>query len=435
MTEVSPEKETEIVADNPKPRQRRESIIQQQQTHEIFDSFDDDNDGQLNRNELRKAIAVITGKNEIDMEHVESLLDEFDRDENGMLDFCEFQTLEKYLKRNSGKRRSSRISFCLHELAILMEEGDEGFDDEDITVASGLELNFRRRDSGANRISHSGSLTSLVNKVVGKAQRDNFRLLKGCANKLYPFRDILCVQDGNILNKSEMNKSRQIVFDDVFNEDELTVGGDHDPDFDAIFSPSEMRCLALVSHNEMKKTMREFVLANRNILKKFRLTGTNSTMTMLKEVFKDEPPGTVAFGPACASGPLGGDAELVAHMVTGKIGGIFFFQDPMNAHPHRADIDCLVRQALVHNTMMAETPTSALMLIECLRTALQNGRPELIPSFFFSLQSPTVEAYKAQQKAVVDSQKKDARASMIVMNQPLQKRPSTISAFTMNTDN
>jgi methylglyoxal synthase len=162
----------------------------------------------------------------------------------------------------------------------------------------------------------------------------------------------------------------------------------------------------------MKSTMREFVMTNKNLLKKFRLTGTNSTMTMLKEVFKDEDPGTVMFGPSCASGPLGGDAELVAHMVSGKIGGVIFFQDPMDAHPHRADIDCLVRQALVHNTMMAETPTSAIMLLQCLRTALMENRAELIPSFFFSLQSPTVEAYKAQQSAVVNMQKQNVHNMM-----------------------
>ena len=152
--------------------------------------------------------------------------------------------------------------------------------------------------------------------------------------------------------------------------------------------------------------MREFVMANKNLLKKFRLTGTNSTMTMLKEVFKDEPAGTVVYGPACASGPLGGDAELVAFLVSGKIGGIVFFEDPMDSHPHRADIDCLVRQALVHNTILVETPASALILTTVLRMALQGeGKPELIPSFFFSLQSPTVEAYKNKQKSVVESHK------------------------------
>ena len=105
----------------------------------------------------------------------------------------------------------------------------------------------------------------------------------------------------------------------------------------------------------------------------------------------------------------GGDAELVAHMVSGLIGGIIFFQDPMDSHPHRADIDCLVRQALVYNTLFAVTPTSAIQMVECFRIALMNNKPELIPSFFLSLQSPTVEEYKMQQKSVVDKQKESVK--------------------------
>ena len=163
---------------------------------------------------------------------------------------------------------------------------------------------------------------------------------------------------------NDFNKSKAIDFDAFVCDEDLYDEGataSTDPDFVSAFSPSDMRRLALVSHSGMKKTMRQFVVvSNKNLLKKFRLTGTNSTMTMLKEVFKDEAPGTAVFGPSCASGTLGGDADLVAHLVTGKIGGIIFFQDPVHSHPHRADIDCLFRQALVHNTMLVETPTSAL---------------------------------------------------------------------------
>lgn len=229
-------------------------------------------------------------------------------------------------------------------------------------------------------------------------------MLDSIAKDLYQFRDLLCVQNSNMNPSIDLNASKAIDVGSLVSN--KASYEDSDPDFKSAFTPSDMRCLALVSHNGMKKTMREFVTANKNLLKKFRLTGTNSTMTMLKEVLKDEPPGTVIFGPSCASGPLGGDAELVAHLVTGQIGGIFFFQDPMDSHPHRADIDCLCRQVLVYNTMMAETPTSALMLMYTLRAALQGkGKPSLIPSFFFTLQSPTVEAYKARQKSVVQAQK------------------------------
>ena len=62
-----------------------------------------------------------------------------------------------------------------------------------------------------------------------------------------------------------------------------------DPVIQSQFHPTEMRCLALVAHNHMKPAMKTFVMANKNLLKHFMLTGTNTTMTMLKEVFGDDP--------------------------------------------------------------------------------------------------------------------------------------------------
>lgn len=53
--------------------------------------------------------------------------------------------------------------------------------------------------------------------------------------------------------------------------------------------------------------MKEFVIRHQKVLKRFRLTGTNSTMTMLKSVLGTDD---VAYGPTCSSGPLGGDAEV-----------------------------------------------------------------------------------------------------------------------------
>ena len=143
-----------------------------------------------------------------------------------------------------------------------------------------------------------------------------------------------------------------------------------DPDFASMFATDDMRLLALVSHNNMKHSMKQFVIANKNVLKKFRLTGTNTTMSMLKEVFGDDP--EVVYGPKCKSGPLGGDAQLVAMAVTGHLAGCIFFIDPMDAHPHSADIECLVRQGNVHNILMMNNPTTAHICLNSLRVALKS---------------------------------------------------------------
>jgi hypothetical protein len=76
---------------------------------------------------------------------------------------------------------------------------------------------------------------------------------------------------------------------------------------------------------------------------------------------------------------------------SGKLRGILFFQDPLTSHPHQCDIECLVRQAVMHNTLMANTPVMVTACMEVFKTALMGvGRPELIPSFSFDLQCPTV---------------------------------------------
>jgi len=356
---------------------------------EAFKRYDQDGNGLLTRKEFRSVVEDIAGS-DFSFQHIDTLFEEFDNDGSGTFDFFEFRTMMKYLKKSAPRERS--LSLDLDDLIV---EGDDTFDVIDDAVAD-------------------TDMTKHIQSIVQRSRRDSATMLKSIASDLYHVRNLLCVQDMNLDPKMDMGASVALNFDHLVSGDICLQENSMDPDFEAAFSPSDMRCLALVSHNGMKKTMREFVMANKNLLKKFRLTGTNSTMTMLKEIFRNEPSGTVVFGPACASGPLGGDAELVAHMVSGRIGGILFFQDPMDSHPHRADIDCLVRQSLVYNIMLAETPLSALMLLPCLRMGLMGkGKPELIPSFFFSLQSPTVESYKSQQKNVVEKQKSMARMALL----------------------
>ena len=68
--------------------------------------------------------------------------------------------------------------------------------------------------------------------------------------------------------------------------------------------------------------------------------------------------------------------ELVDLMSGGQLGGILFFQDLMTSHAHQCDIDCLIRQALVHNTVIATTPTTAMTVMKVFGKDLKGeGRP------------------------------------------------------------
>ena len=166
-------------------------------------------------------------------------------------------------------------------------------------------VHFDQSSLNTSSLNETQNMTALIRKAIANFERDDKKVLKKIASKLYPLKDMLCVQDSTFDDTIDLGESRALKYDDEFEKTSMGVHNHMDPDFKAAFPPSSMRCLALVSHNGMKKTMKEFCMANKNLLKKFRLTGTNSTMTMLKEVFKDEAPGTVVFGPKCASGPLG----------------------------------------------------------------------------------------------------------------------------------
>jgi len=242
-------------------------------------------------------------------------------------------------------------------------------------------------------IGGSDSFLSQLTKAVKQFQQECHSLWTDTYSKLKPYHNLLNIKDDD----RECQVSLRSINESIDDEEKSTET--LDPEFKSVFSPVQMRCIALVSHNNMKASMKRFVIGNKNILKNFRLTGTKSTMAMLKSVFKDDP--DIVYGASCESGPLGGDAQLVAQICSGSLGGIVFFQDPMESHAHNADIECLNRQTLIHNIMVTHNPTSALMMMTVLRTALKEGKAELIPSFFFSLEGPSVYDYKQQQKSVI----------------------------------
>jgi len=95
--------------------------------------------------------------------------------------------------------------------------------------------------------------------------------------------------DDGELNEDSIYAGDNEVEDQASSSAPLKLMLEMDPEFDSAFAPEDMRCLALVSHNNMKASMKQFVIANQYCLKKFRLTRTNTTMTMLKSVFGDDP--------------------------------------------------------------------------------------------------------------------------------------------------
>lgn len=115
--------------------------------------------------------------------------------------------------------------------------------------------------------------------------------------------------------------------------------------------------LAIVAHNGKKSELVTFAAFHRDRLGGYRLVATESTGRLLADA--------VALDvERVASGPLGGDAQIASQVVTGEIDAVLFFVDPLDNHPHDADIQTLLRLCNVHDVPLATNVRTADIVIQ-----------------------------------------------------------------------
>lgn len=104
--------------------------------------------------------------------------------------------------------------------------------------------------------------------------------------------------------------------------------------------------IALVAHDGQKQNLVDWAKFNRNLLAQHELWATGTTGGMMEKTIGI----TVQ---KLQSGPLGGDQQIGAMIVEGKIDFVIFFWDPLEAQPHDPDVKALLRMAVVWNVPVA----------------------------------------------------------------------------------
>ena len=96
--------------------------------------------------------------------------------------------------------------------------------------------------------------------------------------------------------------------------------------------------------------------ANKEILKGHFLCGTGTTARIITEAT-----GLPVKG--YNSGPLGGDQQIGAKIVEGRVDFVIFFSDPLTAQPHDPDVKALLRIAQVYDIPIANNKATADFMI------------------------------------------------------------------------
>ena len=114
--------------------------------------------------------------------------------------------------------------------------------------------------------------------------------------------------------------------------------------------------IALIAHDGMKHSLIQWCEEHKEILQKHSLCGTGTTARMVSMK-------TGLSVKGYNSGPLGGDQQIGAQIVEGKVDLVIFFSDPLTAQPHDPDVKALLRIAQVYDIPIANNKASADFMI------------------------------------------------------------------------
>jgi methylglyoxal synthase len=114
--------------------------------------------------------------------------------------------------------------------------------------------------------------------------------------------------------------------------------------------------IALIAHDNCKTTLLEWARFNHGTLAAHELYGTGITGTLLA--------GELGLDVRCfLSGPLGGDRQVGASIVEGRLDLVIFFWDPLEPAPRDVEVGALLRVTVAHNVPVACNRATADFLL------------------------------------------------------------------------
>lgn len=122
------------------------------------------------------------------------------------------------------------------------------------------------------------------------------------------------------------------------------------------FTIGKQKNIALIAHDGKKPELIQWCEDHKEILKQHFLCGTGTTAKMITE-----KTGLPVRG--YNSGPLGGDQQIGAKIVEGRVDFVIFFSDPLTAQPHDPDVKALLRIAQVYDIPIANNKATADFMI------------------------------------------------------------------------
>ena len=135
--------------------------------------------------------------------------------------------------------------------------------------------------------------------------------------------------------------------------------------------------LALIAHDSQKDALLQLAAQEEYQLRHEFLVATKTTGELLAAAGLHLAVGTVE------SGNRGGDLQIAAGIIEGKVDGVIFLHDARRCHAHQVDIDALYRVAALYGVPVASNVDAARVMIRARRRKRELRRVE-----------PTLQAFR-----------------------------------------